>query len=317
MRICLGGGGTDIPSYYSIDGGLVISAAINKYIYTTFKPDEFEKKLKLRYSQIEVVNSAKELKNSRARELLDMHGISGCEINTSADIPSNTGMGSSGSFIVGLSHCVRHQLKLNQSPAILAEEACFVEIEILKEPVGKQDQYISAYGGIQIFKISNCGHVQVIPLDIPNPEYLFKNIRLYYLNIKRDASEVLAVQNKMQGNTKFLLDEIKILGTDTVDILQKGDFDEYGLMMDKYWFLKKQLSDKISISEVDLMYDYLKETYGVLGGKIGGGGGGGFFTIYCPKNHSEIDEFMWKHGYSRLNYGIDMEGSKILYADSL
>lgn len=312
LRICLGGGGTDLPSYYSINNGMVISMAINKYIYTTFKPDDFERKIKLRYSQIEVVDNPRDLKNTRARELLSMHGIGGCEINTCADLPSNTGLGSSGAFLVGMSHCIREYFNFNQTAHTLAEEACHIEINILQEPVGKQDQFIAAYGGVKIFNIDKNGMVKVSPLVIPNISALIPNMRLYYLNKKRDASEVLGDQQKLKGNTQNVLDKVKELGYDTIRLLSSGSFDEYGRLLDEYWQYKKQLSDKISLTEVDLLYEHVKTHYNVLGGKIIGAGGGGFLMLYCTTSSNEIDEFMWKSGYQRLYYDLDHDGSTIL-----
>ena len=315
LRITLGGGGTDLPSYYSKHGGFVVSMAIDKYIYLTYKPDSFEKKIKLRYSQLESVSRASELKNHRARQVLLNHGItSECEINSCADLPSNTGLGSSGSFLVGLLNCVKEFQRLNQEPKILAEEACFIEIDQLKEPVGKQDQYIAAYGGIKALEINKNGEVNVSNVSIPE-DLLFNfipNLCVYYLNVKRDASDILRDQQKLVGNSEGILNIVRSHGYKTIDLLLKGKFDEYGALMDEYWQLKKQLSNKITLPVVDEIYEHVKKTYNVLGGKIIGAGGGGFLLLYCNNSQNLLNEFMSSKGYSRLYFNIDLHGSTIL-----
>lgn len=315
LRICLGGGGTDLPSYYKKNCGLVVSMAINKHIYITYKPDNFEKSLKLRYSIIEIVKDAQELKNHRAKEALIKHGIySGCEINSCADLPSNTGLGSSGSFLVGLINCIREYKRMDRRPETLAEDACDIEINILNEPVGKQDQYIAALGGMQVLHIWKNGTVVAEPLDIHESllPKLIGNMCVYYLNIKRDASDILAEQQKLQGNTETILDIIKQHGQQSIDYLSCGDFDSWGSMMDEYWELKKRLSNKINIPIIDEIYDEAKNNLNVLGGKLIGAGGGGFLLLYCNKNQTQLDSYMASRGFARLYFDVDTRGSTIL-----
>lgn len=315
LRITLAGGGTDLPSFYSKNGGFVVSMAINKYIYLTYKQDYFEKQLKLRYSEIEIVKNVNELKNHRAKAALSIHGITdSCEINSCADLPSNTGLGSSGSFLVGLLNLIREHQKINTEPKILAEEACDIEINRLREPVGKQDQYIAAFGGIKIFEIDNNGNVSVQALNINENtlKELISNTCIYYLNVKRDASDVLVDQKNLKGNSEELLKKIKSQAYQAIKFLNDSDLDSYGRLMDEYWNLKKQLSNKISITEVDEIYDFTKKEHNVLGGKIIGAGGGGFLMLYCNKNHLKLDQFMETSGYSRLHFNIDNVGSTIL-----
>jgi D-glycero-alpha-D-manno-heptose-7-phosphate kinase len=315
LRITIGGGGTDLPSFYSKHGGYVISLAINKYIYITYKPDFFEKNLKLRYSLIEIVNDSSELKNHRAKDLLQLHGINNsCEINTCADLPSNTGLGSSGSFLVGLSNVVREYKRLNREPKVLAEEACHVEIDRLNEPVGKQDQYIASFGGLKILDIDKDGSVDVKEVNISESDLklFLSHIHLYYTNVKRDASDILKDQKQLKGNSEEILKQVKQHGYKTLEILESGNFREYGLLLDEYWKLKKELSNKISTTEVDDIYDYVKEYFGVLGGKIVGAGGGGFLLLFAEKNHFELEKFMSDKGYQRLHFDIDNSGSKII-----
>lgn len=313
LRITLGGGGTDLPAYYTKHGGIAINMAIDKHIYLTYKPDLFQKRLVLRYSEIEIVDNAKQLKNHRARQALINHNIfDSCEINSCADIPCNTGLGSSGSFLVGILNCLKEYQKTNREPYILAEEACQIEIDQLKEPVGKQDQYIAAFGGIKILEIDTNGVVNVKNLEIDREilPKLISNLCLYYLNIKRSASDILADQQK--SNPTHILDVIKHNGYKTIDLLSQGRIDEYGVLMDEYWQLKKQLSDKISLPMVDGLYEKVKKNYNVLGGKIIGAGGGGFLILYCNHNHHLLNEFMSNNGFNRLYFNVDYRGSTIL-----
>lgn len=315
LRITLAGGGTDLPSFYEKHGGFVVSMAINKHIYLTYKQDSFERELKLRYSQIEIVKNANELKNHRAKEALLIHGIAdSCEINSCADLPSNTGLGSSGSFLVGLLNLIREHKRLNTEPKILADEACDIEINRLKEPVGKQDQYIAAFGGLKTFEIDKTGNVSVNIFDINKNtlKELITNTCIYFLNVKRDASEVLIDQKNLKGNSEELLQIIKTQAYQTVQFLIDSDLDSYGRLMDEYWNLKKQLSNKISIPIVDEIYEITKKNYNVLGGKIIGAGGGGFLMLYCNRNHLKLDQYMEASGYSRLHFDIDNVGSTIL-----
>jgi D-glycero-alpha-D-manno-heptose-7-phosphate kinase len=315
LRITIGGGGTDLPSFYSKHGGFVISLSINKYIYITLKPDDFEKNLKLRYSQIEVVDDVSEIQNHRAKELLNLHNIkNSCEINTCADLPSNTGLGSSGTFLVGLSNVIREFKRLNREPKVLADDACHVEIDILNEPVGKQDQYIAAFGGLKILDIDTDGKVSVKEVDIEEShlKLFLSHIHLYYTNVKRDASDVLQDQKQLKGNSEETLKKVKEQAYKTLDLLEKGDFIEYGKMLDDYWKLKKSLSNKISISEIDTIYDHVKDNFGVLGGKIVGAGGGGFLLLFTNQKHFELENFMTEKGYKRLHFDVDKLGSTIL-----
>lgn len=311
FRITLGGGGTDIPSYYERNGGLVISMAIDKYVYITLKPDLFEKLCKLRYSEIEIVNNPNKLKNARAREALILNGLSEIEINTCADLSHKSGMGSSGSFLVGLLKAIKEYKRLDNSPRIIAEEACHIEIDILGEPVGKQDQYIAAFGGIKILKINETGTVDVQDFDIDH-QALIQNMHVYSLNIQRDASDVLSEQQKLGGYTREVLDRIKQFGHKTIELLAASEFDEYGLLLDAYWTEKKKLSSKVSIGFVDHIYDTVKAEYGVLGGKIIGAGGGGFILLYTNQKHHELEGFMSNAGLRRLKYTVDHVGSRTL-----
>ena len=313
-RITLGGGGTDLPSFYEKHGGYCITMSIDNYMYVSLKPDELDNMCKLRYSEIESVISPESIKNTRAREVLCKHNIRSVEINTSGDLPAKSGMGSSGTFLVGLLKAVREYKRMDTSPGIIAEEACEIEIERLGEPVGKQDQYISSYGGVRILDIDKDGVVDVQDLSVSKNDFsnFLSNIHVYSIGIQRSASDILKQQSKLSGNTEYLLSTIKDYGYKTKEILESKNYDDYGLLLDEYWSIKKLLSNKISVSPVDKIYEDLKSNFSVLGGKIIGAGGGGFFLVYCNKNISRLDEFMGHHGMKKLRFDVDYSGSKIL-----
>ncbi len=318
FRITLGGGGTDLPNFYEKHGGFVVSAAIDKYVYITLKPDFYENLIKLKYSISEIVDTIDQLKHDRVRESLRQHGLyRGLEISTCADISSNTGLGSSGSFLVGFLNCVREYLRKPRHPEILANEACIVEMDILKEPVGKQDQYIASYGGMSILDIDRRGNVDVKPIALSNQKIseFLSNIQVYNSNVKRNASDILKTQASSKStSTENSLLKIKEFGYKTVEILEKENYDEYGLLLDKHWKEKKSLSSDITLKSFDTLYETVKLNYGVLGGKIIGAGGGGFYMLYCPfgNGSKKLQSFMEGSGHQRLNFSLDYSGSKIL-----
>lgn len=314
LRITIAGGGTDLPSFFNKHGGFVLSMAIDKYIYVTYNPNFFERDLKLRYSQIEIVKHARDLKNHRAKEMLLYHGIENCcEINTCADLPSNSGLGSSGSFLVGLSHVVRSYRGLSCDPRSLADDSCCVEIDRLQEPVGVQDQYIAAFGGFRVFDISQEGTVGVRGgIPVKRIEELVSHIQLYYTNVRRDASDILNDQRALKGNSEELLLKIKDQSYETLNVLQSGNILDYGRILDDYWRLKKGLSNKISLREIDAIYDTVKKKFDVLGGKIVGAGGGGFLFLFTESSSEDnnLEAFMKDSGYNRLMFKPEFNGSK-------
>jgi D-glycero-alpha-D-manno-heptose-7-phosphate kinase len=311
FRITLAGGGTDIPSYYKQNGGLVATMAIDKHVYITVKPDFFEKLCKLRYSEIEIVEDLHDLKNERAREALLEHDLTEVEINTCADLSHRSGLGSSGSFLVGLLKAIREYKQLDSSPATIAEIACNIEINRLGLPVGKQDQYIAAFGGVRLLKIDKAGNVAVESLDIDYSN-LIPNMHVYSLDVQRDAATILADQEKMSDEAKRAMDRIKDIGYAQIAALKESRFDDYGLLLDRHWEEKKKLSTKISLPTVDELYGMVQNEYGVLGGKIIGAGGGGFLMLYVPEKHTELEIFMTTCGLRKLHYTVDSTGSVVL-----
>jgi D-glycero-alpha-D-manno-heptose-7-phosphate kinase len=320
VRITLGGGGTDLPSYYSKYGGALIAAAINKYTFVTAHT-RFDDDIKLNYSKTEQVKSVDEIKHNIFREgLIRLKIKKGIELTSLSDIPSSSGLGTSGSFTIALLNALHSYKKEFISQEKLAKQACKIEIEILKEPIGKQDQYMSAFGGITSLKFAKNGTVTVEPLKMSEEaqDELHNNILLFYTGISRSASNILQEQNekskKDEESTIDTLHEIKKIGLKTKSSLENGDIDKLGEFLDIHWNIKKKLSKCISNSFIDNCYDHAKKN-GALGGKIMGAGGGGFFMFYHNGNNNEKTNFikkMSKIGLKKLRFNFDFEGSKII-----
>jgi D-glycero-alpha-D-manno-heptose-7-phosphate kinase len=315
LRITLAGGGTDLPEFYSKFGGSVVSMAIDKYIYIHFKRNILDNFVRLRYLQNEEVTNSNKLSNERARCVLQKFKIyNKCEITSVGDLPSNTGLGSSGSYLVGLINAIQKYSNLNMSKQDIAELACDLEINTLGEPVGKQDQYIASYGSIHKFDINNDGNVSPSKVNISNVNELIENIRIYYTGLQRSASEILHDQKKDHKKFNSNLQKIQDIGLKMLDTLINNNFDDYGLLLNDHWGYKKSLSASVSNNVVDSIYDDLIERKLILGGKIIGAGGGGFLLVYAPKNrHKFLDQQMESIGYPRLNYTIDNYGTSIVY----
>jgi D-glycero-alpha-D-manno-heptose-7-phosphate kinase len=317
VRIPLGGGGTDLPSYYTQYGGFLISAAIDKYIYITLNK-RFEKSIRISYSSTEIVDSAKEIKHPIVREALKLLKIeSGIEITSIGDVPSNTGLGTSSAFTVGLLNALHTYKNEKVNAKDLAEEACFLEIELLKEPIGKQDQYLSAYGGVQCLEIDRLGNVKVTPLHLSEDaiDQLESNTLLFYTGIRRSASEVLAPQSKGASldNEKVVenMHKIKEIGLKIKKSFEEENLSHFGELLDVHWQTKKNLSSKITQSQIDQWYQIARES-GALGGKLMGAGGGGFFLFYCDNGKNGFRRTMEQEGLREMRFRLDWEGSKVL-----
>ncbi|MDO8616034.1 MAG: galactokinase [Dehalococcoidia bacterium] len=318
FRIPLGGGGTDLPSYYSQHGGFIVSAAINRYVYIMLNL-RFEDSIRVSYSQTEIADCADQVDHPIVREALKLLGLNcNLEIVSIADLPAKTGLGSSCSFTVGLLNAL-HALKREHVPLEeLAEEACHIEIDRLREPIGKQDQYIAAFGGITCLDIDREGGVRPYALNLPGDvvQELENNVMVFYTGIKRSASEVLSAQARaaQEGDPRVLeaLHVIKEIGREVKRALEAGDLDRFGSLMDEHWQVKKRLSDKVSNGEIDAWYETARSN-GALGGKVMGAGGGGFFMFYCPNGHKgRLREALTAEGLRELRVGVDFEGSKVL-----
>jgi D-glycero-alpha-D-manno-heptose-7-phosphate kinase len=317
VRIPLGGGGTDLPSYYTQHGGFLTTAAIDKYIYVTVNR-RFEPSFRISYSQTEICDSVDGIKHPIVREalkLLDLRG--GIEITSIADVPSNTGLGTSSAFTVGLLNALHAYKREKVSAQELAEEACYIEIELLKGPIGKQDQYAAAYGGILTLKIDRLGNVEVQPIRLSEDtlDQMESNTLLFYTGIRRSASQVLSTQNKKTSANKQKtvesLHQIKKIGEKIKDAFESEKLEEFGKLLDLHWQTKKNLSKEISLDQIDKWYEMAKKN-GALGGKIMGAGGGGFFMFYCNNGKNGFRKTMEKEKLNEMRFRIDFEGSKVL-----
>lgn len=319
LRISLGGGGTDIPFYYEKYGGFVIAAAIKKYVFITVS-NHFEKIIKLNYSQTEICNSSKQVKHPIIREALNLFNINDhIEIGSVADLPAKSGLGSSGSFTVGLLNALYTHVGKNISRKQLADLACHIEMDLLKEPVGKQDQYIAAYGGFSCITINKQGDVRIVPLKISNEtiQDLEHNLTFFYTGIMRSASEILNDQKKSSEKKDYSFDsltKIKEIGLKIRRCLEKEDLDEFGRLIDEHWIEKKKTSRKISNNVFDNYYNIAKQN-GALGGKIIGAGGGGFFMFYTNtrENKKKLRKEFIKLGLVESKMPFEPEGTKIIF----
>ena len=318
FRVSLGGGGTDLPSYYSRFGGFVVGAAIDRYVYVMLNR-RFEDSLRVSYSQTEIVPGREDVEHPIVREALGLTGLDrNLEIVSIADLPANTGLGSSCAFTVGLLNALHVMKREHLSLDELAEEACHLEIDQLGEPIGKQDQYMAAFGGITCLEIDREGGVRVSPLDLPDElvQELEGNTMIFYTGIQRSASEVLRDQSeatdRQDERVTRALHMIKDIGREIKVALTSGDLDRYGRLMDQHWLVKKALSDKVTADNLDRWYD-IARCNGALGGKLMGAGGGGFFMFYCPNGtRAQLRQAMAGEGLKEIRLGIDFEGTKVL-----
>ena len=317
LRISLGGGGTDLPSYYRKHGGFLMAAAIDKYIYITVHR-RFVDGFLLKYSQLEEVASIDEIKHPIIREALKLADVQerNLEIASMADIPAGTGLGSSGSFTTALLKAL-HALRKNLvHPSELAEQACCLEIEKLREPVGKQDQYISAYGGITCFEFVSDGSVKATPLNV-HEETLLEledNLLLFFTGYARSASKILQEQHdKSTHSDEAMLENlhfVKDLGRQGQRALEGNNLPEFARLMDVHWQRKKERSSVMSNDFINEAYDVAMAN-GALGGKLIGAGGGGFLLFYA-EDKARLRDVMRQRGLMEVRFRFEPEGTKIL-----
>lgn len=317
LRISLGGGGTDLPSYYREHTGFLIAAAIDKYVYITLHR-RFVEGFLLKYSSLEEAAAIDDIKHPIIREALRLADIRerNLEITSMADIPAGTGLGSSGSFTTALLKAL-HALKKNLvPPAELAEQACCIELEKLGEPIGKQDQYIAAYGGITSFRFLPDGKVEAAPLKI-SEETLFNledNLLLFFTGYSRAASAILKEQDDRSRRADAEMIEnlhfIKDLGKQSQKALEAGDLEEFARLMDVHWQQKKERSQAMSNNDIDTWYDYAMAN-GAVGGKLIGAGGGGFLMFYAG-NKVKLRHAMREKGLTEVRFRFDFEGTRVL-----
>lgn len=316
LRLTLGGGGTDLPSYYSKFGGFVVTSSIDKYVYLIVKP-RFEEEVRVSYSITEIVKSVDEIRHPVVREALRLLGLnSHLEIVSIADAPSKAGLGSSGSFTVGLLHAL-HALKgENPSKRELAEEACRLEMDVLKEPCGKQDQYIAAFGGFICLEIDRNGHVDVQPLRISEEAIreLENNLLFFYTGVQRDSFTVLMEQQKALKSEDEALEamhRIKDIGLRVKKALEDGDLTEFGRLQHEHWMSKRRTAKAMSSDLIDKWY-WLGIESGAIGGKLMGAGGGGFLMFYVESDKNRVRKAMAREGLREVRFGFSSEGSKII-----
>jgi len=317
LRLTLGGGGTDLPSYSSNYGGFVVTSALNKHVYVLVK-GRFEEEVRVSYSTTEIVRSVDDIKHPVVREGLRLLGLKEhLEIVSAADVPAETGLGSSGSFTVGLLHALHAFKDEHPSRASLAEEASRLEMEVLKEPCGVQDTYIAAFGGFTCLDIAKNGRVEVSPLNIKDDtaRELENNLLFFYTGIKRNASSVLQDQakhiEKDNPGAVNAMHYIKEIGFRVKHALERGDLAEFGKLQHEHWMAKKSTSPEISSSPIDKWYTRALKN-GASGGKIMGAGGGGFLMLYCENGKDRLRKAMSMEGLSEVRFQFEDEGSKII-----
>jgi D-glycero-alpha-D-manno-heptose-7-phosphate kinase len=320
LRISLGGGGTDLPSYYEEHGGFLVAAAIDKHVYINVHK-RFEEGFILKYSQYEEAKGIEEIRHPIIRESLKLVGVTerNLEITSMADIPAGTGLGSSGSFTTALLKALHTMRKNMVRPAEIAAQACQIEIEKLREPVGKQDQYIAAVGGVMSFHFLPGGTVEILPLQLEE-ETLFNlqdNLLMFFTGYTRSASKILKEQDdKTKGLDKSMVENlhfVKELGVQSKEALEAGNLREFARLMDVHWQRKKERSGGMSNPTINDWYDYAMAN-GALGGKLIGAGGGGFLMFYTEEV-TRLRRAMREKGLREVRIRFDFEGTKIVAQD--
>lgn len=314
FRISFCGGGSDIPDFYKEYGGCVLSTTINRYMYITIHPYFYKNKTTLKYSENEIVEDVNKIKHKIFRRVLSDMNISGVEIGSTADIPSGTGLGSSSSFTVGLLHTLYCYQGKFVSKAKLAEEACQVEIERLGNPIGKQDQYAAAFGGLNFLSFHQDDSVSVEPVIMKGKtlKTLQDNLILFYTGITHDANTILSEQKKniSQRSKSKSLQEMCILVKDMKKSLEENDLRDFGKILNEGWIRKKELAGGVSSSAIDELYETALSN-GALGGKLLGAGGGGFLLFYCPKEKQE--KLKSSIALQSLEFSFEHDGSSVIY----
>jgi len=314
LRVSFFGGGTDFPAFYKAEGGCVLSTAIDKYIFVTVKR-RFDRKLRVGYTKTEMVDSLDEIQHELIREALRKAGIvEGVEVTTMGDIPSaGSGLGSSSTVTVGALHATYSYLGNLVSAETLARQACEIEIDILKKPIGVQDQYIAAYGGLRFMEFTREGEVRVekVETDRSLRRRLNENTMLFYTGIARRSGQILSEQKDNIEQRRAVLCEMKRIAQTAHDALLAGSVDTIGELLHESWQLKKQLASKISNGLLDEMYERARNA-GAIGGKITGAGGGGFLLLYCPHAKQEAVRSALSH-LQELPFKMEADGTKVVF----
>ncbi len=318
FRIPLGGGGTDLPSYYSKHGGFIFSATIDKYMYIFLHRPLVDDLIRVIYSHSERVENLSEVRHDIVRAALEYMGIdSAIQIASIADVPAGTGLGSSSAYAVGLLHGL-HVLKRDfVSLEMLAEEACHIEIDLLNKPIGKQDQYLAALGGFVVLEIDPDGTVDARRAEISDAvlDRLNANILFFYTGESRSADDILkdqsAAAKRDDSAVVESLHRIKEIGREILAAIEEGNLRRFGELLHEHWTTKKNLSKKVSDPRIDRLYEIARDC-GALGGKIMGAGGGGFFLFYIEEGHHRLRQAMKRENLREMRYSFDFEGTKLL-----
>ena len=314
LRISLFGGGTDFPAFFREEGGCVLNSAIDKYIFVTIK-ERFDSKLRIGYTRTEMVDEIDQIHHELIRELLRLTGIEhGVEITTMGDIPSEgTGLGSSSTVTVGALHAMYAFRGEIVSAERLAREACDIEIETLRKPIGIQDQYIAAYGGTRFFEFLPDGEVKSEKLEISAEAQrrLNNNLLLFFTGVSRSSSSILREQTNNIHNHRTELREMKQMARQARKDMEKGDLDSLGLLIHQSWELKKRLAGTISNGRLNEIYERARRA-GALGGKITGAGGGGFILLYVPYEcQNNVRAAL--SGLQELPFRLEADGTKVIF----
>lgn len=314
LRISLFGGGTDFRDYFLQEGGCVLSSAIDKYIFVIIK-ERFDDKIRVGYTRTELVDHIDQLEHELVREAMRKTGIhKRIEISTMGDIPAEgSGLGSSSTVTVGLLNAMYSYLGVQQPQERLAREACEIEIDTLKNPIGIQDQYIAAYGGQRFIQFRQDGTIGVesVQLDETSFRRLNQNLMLFFTNTTRKSKSVLAEQTQNISARLEVLKAMKRLAHEARACLLDGEVDEIGVLLDQGWTLKKQLASRISNPAIDEIYAAARNA-GAIGGKISGAGGGGFLLLYCPQ-HKQDDVRAALHSLPELSFRLERDGTKTIF----
>jgi D-glycero-alpha-D-manno-heptose-7-phosphate kinase len=313
LRISFAGGGTDFKDYYVRDGGCVLSSAIDKYIYVIIK-ERFDERIRIGYSRTEMVDDVKEIEHELAREAMRMVGVTGgIEIATMADIPSEgSGLGSSSSVTVGLLHALYAYTGQLVTPETLAKQACDIEIEVLGKPIGKQDQYIAAYGGLSRIEFHTDESVSVtrVPVTEERRRRFGECLLLFYTGITRKADNILSEQKQNIEAQVATLNKMKAQTDEIWDALVTDNINRVGRVLDAGWRHKRQLAEKITNSEIDDLYERALDA-GAIGGKIAGAGGGGFLLVYCtPDRQAPVRDAL--KSMKELPFSLERDGTKVI-----
>jgi D-glycero-alpha-D-manno-heptose-7-phosphate kinase len=317
FRLPLGGGGTDLPAYYTKYGGFFISGAVDKYMHIVLN-DRFEPGIRVSYSQTEIVESPDHIHHPSVREALRLLNFKDrIEIVSLADVPAATGLGSSGSFTVGLLNALYAHQKIVKTPEQIAEAACDISLNRLREPSGKQDEYAASLGGLRSYEIDRRGKVTAKELRIADETLaeLEYGIMMFYTGIKRSASDILGKQQKKvasDGEAVEKMHRIKAIGLESKKSLETGDLRRFGELLHEHWSVKRGVARGMTTESIDSWYSIAKKN-GAIGGKVVGAGGGGFLMVYCEEGRHKVRTALANAGLVEYRFRFDFEGSKVIY----